>query len=294
MGDRLKGRVAVVTGAGGLGIGQGCALAFAREGADVVGCDIDEKAAAETEALITGEGLSYETFLADLTDPKANDELMSFAVEKFGGIDILVNSAAFVEFAPIAEMDYEKHWRRTMLGELDLVFLGCKAAWPHLVKRGGGSIINLASANSYVSTPGMGSTAHCATKGGVLAMTRQLAAEGAADHIRANCISPAAIVTHHFKERLDEEPGFKEIVISSLLAVVERLDIKQDILGRVAKHVGPKTIVSTNSSGLSVNAMASALPVKLKRNFLGTRFFPPRYMYLLELRESPARTQTLR
>ena len=71
MGDRLRGKVAVVTGAGGLGIGQGCALAFAREGADVVGCDVDKKAAAETEALITGEGLTYKTFIADLTDPKA-------------------------------------------------------------------------------------------------------------------------------------------------------------------------------------------------------------------------------
>jgi 3-hydroxyacyl-CoA dehydrogenase len=67
-------------------------------------------------------------------------------------------------------------------------------------------------------------------------------------------------------------------------AVVERLDIKQDILGRVAKHVGPKTVVSTNSSGLSVNAMAAALPDAVKKNFLGTHFFfPPRYMYLLEL-----------
>ena len=67
-------------------------------------------------------------------------------------------------------------------------------------------------------------------------------------------------------------------------AVVERLDIKQDLLGRVAKHMGPKTIVSTNSSGLSVNAMAAVLPDAVKRRFLGTHFFfPPRYMYLLEL-----------
>ena len=67
-------------------------------------------------------------------------------------------------------------------------------------------------------------------------------------------------------------------------AVVERLDIKKDLLARVAKHVGPNTIVSTNSSGLSVNAMAAALPEDLKTRFLGTHFFfPPRYMYLLEL-----------
>jgi NAD(P)-dependent dehydrogenase (short-subunit alcohol dehydrogenase family) len=227
MGDRLKGKVAVVTGSGGLGIGQGCALAMAREGAHVVGCNRRKEAGAETEALIKGEGLSYETCLADLTDPAANDKLMAFAVEKFGGLDILVNSAAFVEFAPIAEMDYEKQWRRTMVGELDLVFLGCKAAWPYLIKSGRGSIINMASANSYVSLPGAGATAHCATKGGVLAMTRQLAAEGAPHNVRANCISPALIVTEHTKERLDHESGFEAMVMNGFL--IKRLGQPLDV-----------------------------------------------------------------
>jgi NAD(P)-dependent dehydrogenase (short-subunit alcohol dehydrogenase family) len=227
VGERLKGKVAVVTGSGGLGIGQGCALAMAREGARVVGCNRRKEAGEETEALIKGEGLSYETFFADLTEPAANDALVAFAVEKFGGLDILVNAAAFVEFAPIGEMEYEKHWRRTMVGELDLVFLGVRAAWPHLVKRGGGSIVNMASANSYVSLPGAGATAHCATKGGVLAMTRQLAAEGAPHNIRANCISPALIVTEHTKSRLDNEPGFKEMVMSSFL--LKRLGEPMDI-----------------------------------------------------------------
>ncbi|MCE5254963.1 MAG: SDR family oxidoreductase [Actinomycetia bacterium] len=227
MGDRLKGKVAVVTGSGGLGIGQGCALAMAREGAHLVGCNRDPGHAAETEALIKGEGLSYETFLADLTDPAANEALMAFAAQKFGGIDILVNSAAIVEFAPIAEMDYEKHWRRTITGELDIVFLGVKAAWPYLVESGHGSIINMASANSYVSLPGAGATAHCATKGGVLAMTRQLAAEGAPYNIRANCISPALIVTTHTKHRLETEPGFEEMVLRGFL--IKRLGRPLDV-----------------------------------------------------------------
>ncbi len=168
MGDRLKGKVAVVTGVGGRGIGYGCALAFAREGAHVVGCDVRREAAADTEGLIKGEGLSYATYVADLTRPEENDALMAFAADEFGGVDILLNAAAFVEFAPIAEMDYEKHWRRTLVGELDLVFLGCKAAWPYLITSGHGSIINMASANSYVSLPSAGATAHCATKGACL------------------------------------------------------------------------------------------------------------------------------
>jgi NAD(P)-dependent dehydrogenase (short-subunit alcohol dehydrogenase family) len=225
MPDRLKGKVAVVTGAGGLGIGQGCALMFAREGADVVGCDIDQKAADETLAIAKAEGLSYESYIADLTDPAANEALMQYAVDRFGGLDILVTAAAFVEFAPIEEFDYEKHWKRTLQGELDLVFLPCKAAWNHLKVRGG-SIINFASANAYVSLPS-GALAHCATKGGVLAMTRQLASEGAPHHIRANTISPALIVTSHTKQRLDNEPGFKEMVLSSIM--LDRLGTPQDI-----------------------------------------------------------------
>ena len=226
MGDRLKGKAAVVTGVAGMGIGQGVALAFAREGADVVGCDIDEKGAEETLALAKAEGLSYVDFIADLTDPASSDRLMAFAVETFGGIDILVPAAAFVEFAPVEDLDYEKHWKRTLQGELDLVFLPCKAVWRHMVARGGGSIINFASANAYVSMP-MGALAHCATKGGVLAMTRQLASEGARHHIRANTISPALIVTKHTKERLDHEAGFKELVLKSIM--LDRLGTPADI-----------------------------------------------------------------
>ena len=226
MADRLKGKVAVVTGAGGLGIGQGCALMFAREGASVVGCDIDQKAADETLAIAKAEGLAYESFIADLTDPAASDKLMQYAVDRFGKLNILVTAAAFVEFAPIEEFDYEKHWKRTLVGELDLVFLPCKAAWNHMKASGGGSIINFASANAYVSLPS-GALAHCATKGGVLAMTRQLASEGAPHHIRANTISPALIVTSHTKERLDHEPGFKEMVLKSIM--LDRLGTPEDI-----------------------------------------------------------------
>src|SRR3990172_6952885 len=108
MGERLKGKVAVVAGAGGLGIGQGCALAFAREGADVVGCGVGRAGAEETIALAKADGISYESYVADLTECAAHDRLMVFASERFGGLDILVTAAAFVEFAPLSRMGYEQ------------------------------------------------------------------------------------------------------------------------------------------------------------------------------------------
>ena len=227
MSARLRDKVAVVTGCGGPSIGRGCVLAFGREGAHVVGCDNQAEALAETEALCGQEGLSFASFVADLTDPVANEALMAFAVDRFGGLDILMNCAAFVSFVPIAEMDYEKHWRRTMVGELDLVFLACEAAWRHLVSRGGGSIINMASANAHVAHPMAGATAHCATKGGVLAMTRQLAAEGAPYNIRANTISPALIVTQATMEFMDAEPGRREALLDAFL--LKRFGRPEDI-----------------------------------------------------------------
>ena len=124
-------------------------------------------------------------------------------------------------------MDYEAHWKRTIVGELDIVFLACKAAWPHMKASGGGSIINFSSANAYEALQASGALAHCATKGGVLAMTRQLAMEGGQHNIRANTICPALIVTSATKPRLDHEPGFREIVAAKMM--LPRLGTPEDI-----------------------------------------------------------------
>lgn len=211
--ERLKGKIAIVTGSGS-GIGRGCALMFARQGAIVVGCDLDEAGSEETLALARGEGLALESrHPLDLTDPVQVQELVSEVVERHGGIDILLNAAAFGAFAWIQDMDYETEWRKTLTGEADVVFLACKAAWPHLIAGGGGAIINFASVNAYAALEGSPALAHCAGKGAVLAMTRQLAMEGAPHNIRANTISPGMIVTGATKPRLDNEPGFIDKVM---------------------------------------------------------------------------------
>jgi NAD(P)-dependent dehydrogenase (short-subunit alcohol dehydrogenase family) len=225
--NRLGGKVALVTGIGS-GIGKGCALMFARHGARVMGCDIQASTAEDTLAIARKENLPITSVHpCDLTKPVDVQRVIDATVERYAGIDILLNAAAFGAFAWIQDMDYATQWKATLAGELDVVFLACKAAWPHLISRGGGSIINFASANAYVALPGSPALAHCAGKGGVLAMTRQLALEGAPHGIRANTISPGLIVTGATRPVLDSVPGFEATVMSKMM--LKRLGQPEDV-----------------------------------------------------------------
>jgi NAD(P)-dependent dehydrogenase (short-subunit alcohol dehydrogenase family) len=195
MTQRLADRIALVTGIGA-GIGRGCALMLARHGAKVIGCDIDAVTAQATVAAAREEGLEIESVHpCDLTRPADVQRYVDHAASRYGRIDILVNAAAIPpHMAKAADMDYERQWSATMIGEADIVFLACKAAWPHLLASGRASIINFASVSAFRASANFGMIAHCAGKAAVLAMTRQLALEGG-PRIRANTISPGMVVT---------------------------------------------------------------------------------------------------
>jgi NAD(P)-dependent dehydrogenase (short-subunit alcohol dehydrogenase family) len=254
-GDRLAGKVALVTGIGA-GIGRGIALMFAQQGAQVVGCDIDAAAAQATVDLAAAEGLDLQSLHpVDLTQPVQVRRLVDHVVELRGGLDILVNAAAFGAFEWLEEMDYESQWRKTITGEVDLVFLACQAAWPHLKARGGGSVINFASANAHVALPLSPALAHCAGKGAVMAMSRQLAMEGGPHGIRVNTISPALVVTAATRQPLDQISGFEEQVLSKFM--VKRLGQPEDI-GWMAVYLASDESSWVTAADFNIDAGATA------------------------------------
>jgi NAD(P)-dependent dehydrogenase (short-subunit alcohol dehydrogenase family) len=195
MAERLSGKIAVVTGAAN-GIGAGIAGIFRNEGAEVIGVDLN------------GANRS-----CDLTDEIATQALFAEIGAEFGRVDVLVNAAAFAIFAWIEDLSYAD-WKRTLTSELDIVFLATRAAWPWLKLSGAASIVNFASANARHALEGSPALAHCAGKGGVLAMTRQLAMEGAPHGIRANSIAPGFIRTAATERHLAADPAFEQLVLT--------------------------------------------------------------------------------
>ncbi len=190
---RLEGKVALITGTGG-GQGRVAALHFAREGAIVVGCDVDGASHRETGRLLEAEGLEmHGTAPIDLGDHEQAKAWVDTAARRFGRIDILYNNASAARFAPVAEMSIED-WHYTIRNEIDLIFFTTKYAWNHLAERGG-VIINIASTAAWGGSKVAGISAHAAAKGAVVSFTRQLAVEGAAVGIRAVSISPGFVKT---------------------------------------------------------------------------------------------------
>ena len=169
MAASFEGKTILITGTGG-GQGRAAALRFALAGAQVVGCDVKEEGNRETAAMVREAGGSIVTMQPiDLGDPETARRWVEDAAALNGRIDVLYNNASAARFLPIESFTVEA-WQFTVRNELDLVFYATRFAWPHLQKRGG-VIINVASVAGMSGAPA-GGTAHAATKGAVIAMTR--------------------------------------------------------------------------------------------------------------------------
>lgn len=214
MSGRLHGKVCVVTGTGGA-IGRASALAFAKEGAMVFGCDIQESSSKETVALVRksgGDMLSVEP--CDLSRAADCARVAAEVEKKFGRIDVLFNNASKPSYGWMDEPD-DAYWWKTIDHELHNVYLMCKAAWPALTKSGG-NIINMASVSGWIGLPALPGVAHSAAKSGVHAMTRHLAMEGRTAGVRANSISPGVIGTPSVLARA-RDPQWNEMMLSKIM-----------------------------------------------------------------------------
>jgi NAD(P)-dependent dehydrogenase (short-subunit alcohol dehydrogenase family) len=197
---RLQGKVALITGAGS-GIGRQTALLFSREGAAVVAVDVNEKAAQETTGMIK----NAIAVRADVSKAADCEQMVAAAEKKFGKLHVLFNNAGIMHSKDDdAVSTPEDVWDLTLDINAKGVFLGCKYGIPALKRAGGGSIINTASfvARVGAATP---QVAYTASKGAVLAMTRELAVIHARQNIRVNALSPGPLKTELLMSFLNTE-----------------------------------------------------------------------------------------
>ena len=230
---RLRDKIALVTGAAD-GIGLAICHAFAREGAWALMGDIqDEKCQKEAAALARQwSGRAIATH-CDVTSTHDVEAWVAEAAARFGRIDILVNNAAVCIGGTITEMPEEK-WVQTIDTNLTSAFRTCKAILPHMLRAKQGSIVNIASVQGHVGFDGW--TAYAAAKGGLMAMTRQLANEFGPQGIRINSVSPGAIATPMSDRRAATEfPGrerdyYREV---SHLHAMDRVGTPEEIAASV-------------------------------------------------------------
>jgi NAD(P)-dependent dehydrogenase (short-subunit alcohol dehydrogenase family) len=189
---RLKDKVAIVTGAGS-GIGRAIALRFAQEGARVVLVDRDQAGGAQTLSLMAAAGGDAHLVVADVSRGADTERLVDEAVRVFGRLDALINNAAVLIPKAVPELS-EEEWDYVVGVNLKGVFLCSKQAILCFRRQGGGgTIVNMASVNSFYAEGGI--AAYCAAKGGVQQLTRAMAIDHSAEGIRINCICPGWIDT---------------------------------------------------------------------------------------------------
>jgi NAD(P)-dependent dehydrogenase (short-subunit alcohol dehydrogenase family) len=199
---RLKDKIAIVTG-GGSGIGRATAELLAQQGASVVVADYQAQAAEAVAAGITASGGQACAVSVDVARPEQVGQMAQAALETYGCIDILFNGAGVLAFGTVLETDLET-WQRVIQINLTGTFLCSRAALPHIIARGGGSIINVSSSTG-AHDAAANTVAYVASKGGVTLLTRAMAIDHAQDKVRVNAIAPGPTDTPMLRHNFSPE-----------------------------------------------------------------------------------------
>jgi NAD(P)-dependent dehydrogenase (short-subunit alcohol dehydrogenase family) len=246
---RLDNKVALITG-GGNGIGAAAARAFAAEGAKVALAEISREAGEAIATSITEAGGEALFVATDVAKPEQVERAVQETVGAFGGLHVLYNNAggATPRDGKVTEMALDEFWR-TIGVDLFGTFLGCRFAIPVMLEGGGGSIINTTSIRALIGTAG--ADAYSAAKGGVLALTKALALQWAADGIRVNAIAPGVVATERVRALLREDDPIRR---KSIMGVSEPED-----LAPLAVYLASDESRRVTGAILPVDAGASAI-----------------------------------
>jgi NAD(P)-dependent dehydrogenase (short-subunit alcohol dehydrogenase family) len=231
--SRFTGKIAIVTG-GGSGIGRATALLLAAEGAYVTVADIAEPAAANVVTEIIAAGGTARVQMVDVSDPDAVGAMVADTVQAYGGLDILHNNAAALDQnrvdQDVVTMDLAT-WERVLAVNLNGPMLGCRFAIPAMLERGGGAIVNTASAAAFYGSHSL--AAYGTSKAGVVALTRYVATAYGERGIRCNAVAPGVVVDKAAQDALGGPMGDR-LRRYSTSHLVGRLGYPEEIAAAVA------------------------------------------------------------
>ncbi|MGY8871641.1 MAG: SDR family NAD(P)-dependent oxidoreductase [Pseudomonadales bacterium] len=253
---RFKNQIAVITGGAG-GVGRTLVRLFASEGARIMIADMDEAGCRDVaeEARATGADVAF--FAGNLREKDYCEQLIEATIETFGGIDILLNNAGVIPRGTIEETT-DDMWSLAMDVNLNAVFFLCRAAIPHMEKRGGGAIVNTSSV--WGTHPGPAHVAYCTSKGAVAALTKNLGRDCAPMKIRVNAVCPHEINTPMIRSGfecrgLDPDKAVEELNKTVPLGRIAEPEDIADVIAFLAsdqsRYIAGETIEVTGAKPVS-------------------------------------------